>query len=80
MIVDGCDLSSFLIKYDSLLLILFLQYDNEGENEQTMLFRSLCDEMTEVEQTSKKALRQSLQEKLLVQQQCEELKVSIDIK
>jgi len=55
-----------------------VKYDNEGDNDQTMLFRSLCDEMTDVEQTSKKALRQSLQEKLLVQQQCEELKVSIN--
>lgn len=31
--------------------------------------------MAELDQTSKKALRQSLQEKLLVQQQCDDLKV-----
>lgn len=53
-----------------------LQVDDLSEP--TVAYQSLCDEMTELQETSKKALRQSLQEKLIVQQQNDELKVELN--
>ena len=61
---------------------IFFKYiisQDDDLSDGTLRYRGVCDDMKELEMTSKKALRQSLQEKLLVQQQCDELKVILTL-